>query len=95
MPQQPEVPHPPPEYETLQQSPPGAPPAFVQASNANMSSKAGDEVPPGAHSGDARTGLGSPPSGAASVAQDMPNEAPGQAPPGAPGEEFSAPGALL
>lgn len=54
--------------------------------------QAGDEVPPGAHSDDAPAGLGSPPSGAASVAQDMPNEAPGQAPPGAPGEEATAPG---
>lgn len=57
--------------------------------------QAGDEVPPGAHSADAPAGLGSPPSGQASVAQDMPNEAPGQAPPGAPGEEATAPGALL
>ncbi|KAK9831976.1 hypothetical protein WJX81_004749 [Elliptochloris bilobata] len=39
LPQQPEIRHTPPQHETLQQSPPGAPPAFVQASNANMSSK--------------------------------------------------------
>jgi len=57
--------------------------------------QAGDEVPPGAHSADAPAGLGSPPSGQASVAQDMPNEAPGQAPPGAPGEEATAPGAYI
>ena len=65
---------------------------FVPCHVRNGCLQAGDEVPPGAHSGDAPAGLGSPPSGAASVAPDMPNEAPGQAPPGAPGEEATAPG---